>query len=80
MGGLISPMEFLRPTGIESLVCHPTTMTYAPVSELAQTEAGIGPNPIRLSIGLENKVDLLHDVAAALDAASHIITLQTIAT
>ncbi|MCH8135242.1 MAG: PLP-dependent transferase [Proteobacteria bacterium] len=38
----------------------------------------IGQNLIRLSVGLENKTDLLHDVLRALDAASHALTLQTI--
>ncbi len=65
--------------GVESLVCHPASMTHAPVSEAAQTEAGIRRNLIRLSIGLESKVDLLQDVLVALDAASHAVTLQTIA-
>ena len=66
--------------GVESLVCHPASMTHAPVSEAAQIEAGIGRNLIRLSIGLESKVDLLRDVEAGLDAASHAVTLQAIAT
>jgi cystathionine gamma-synthase len=65
--------------GVESLVCHPASMTHAPVSEAAQTEAGIGRNLIRLSIGLESKVDLLRDVEAGLDAATHAVTLQAIA-
>ena len=66
--------------GIESLVCHPATMTHAPVSKAALTEAGIGRNLIRLSIGLESANDLLQDVLEALDAASHAVTLQSITT
>lgn len=66
--------------GIESLVCHPATMTHAPVSKAALTEAGIGQNLIRLSIGLESANDLLQDVLEALDAASHAVTLQSITT
>lgn len=66
--------------GIESLVCHPPTMTHAPVSEAALKEAGIGQNLIRLSIGLESANDLLQDVLEALDAASHALTLRSIAT
>lgn len=65
--------------GIESLVCHPPTMTHAPVSEEALTVAGIGQNLIRLSIGLEGKDDLVRDVLAALEAASHTVTLQSVA-
>ena len=65
--------------GVESLVCHPASMTHAPVSEAARTEAGIGRGLIRLSVGLESKVDLLQDVLVALDAASHAVNLQSIA-
>ncbi len=49
------------------------------MSEATQTEAGIGQNLVRLSIGLESKVDLLQDVLGALNSASHAVTLQTIA-
>ena len=66
--------------GVESLVCHPTSMTHAPVSEEALAEAGIGQDLIRLSVGLESTTDLLADILAALDAASHAVTLQAIVT
>ncbi len=56
--------------GVESLVCHPATMTHAPVSRTALQEAGIGENLIRLSIGLEDAADLLQDLQQALEAAS----------
>jgi cystathionine gamma-synthase len=55
--------------GVESLVCHPPSMTHAPVSEKALRAAGIGQNLIRLSVGLESSDDLANDVIAALDAA-----------
>ena len=55
--------------GVESLVCHPPSMTHAPVSEQALAEAGISQSLIRLSIGLEAGEDLVEDVLAALDAA-----------
>ncbi len=64
--------------GVESLVCHPASMTHAPVSEAALAEAGIRQNLIRLSVGLESETDLLEDVLAALNAASHAVKLQTI--
>lgn len=53
--------------GIESLVCHPASMTHAPVSEEALAAAGIGRNLIRLSVGIENGADLVDDVVAALE-------------
>jgi cystathionine gamma-synthase len=55
--------------GIESLVCHPASMTHAPVSAEALAAAGIGQNLIRLSVGLESETDLVNDVVAALEAA-----------
>lgn len=55
--------------GVESLVCHPPSMTHAPVSEEALAEAGIRPNLVRLSIGIECSEDLVVDVLQALNAA-----------
>ena len=55
--------------GVESLVCHPATMTHAPVNADALATAGIGQNLIRLSIGLESGADLVDDVIAALEEA-----------
>ena len=55
--------------GVESLVCHPATMTHAPVSEEVRKAAGIGDNLIRLSVGLESSEDLIADLLRALDAA-----------
>lgn len=56
--------------GVESLVCHPATMTHAPVCEEAQLKAGITRNLIRLSIGLESTEDLIEDLLSALHAAN----------
>jgi cystathionine gamma-synthase len=56
--------------GVESLVCHPPSMTHAPVDAEALEEAGIRQNLIRLSIGIEHGDDLLADVLAALEAAA----------
>jgi cystathionine gamma-synthase len=55
--------------GVESLVCHPASMTHAPVAADALREAGIRPNLIRLSVGLESAEDLVSDCLGALDAA-----------
>ena len=55
--------------GIESLVCHPVSMTHAPVSEQALATAGIRQNLIRLSVGIESGADLVNDVVAALEEA-----------
>ena len=55
--------------GVESLVCHPASMTHAPLSEEALVEAGIKPNLVRLSVGLESTEDLAEDILGALEAA-----------
>jgi cystathionine gamma-synthase len=56
--------------GVESLVCHPCSMTHAPVGEEALKEAGIKANLIRLSVGVESGDDLVADVLAALEATA----------
>jgi cystathionine gamma-synthase len=55
--------------GVESLVCHPASMTHSPVSEEARIKAGIGRNLIRLSVGLESSEDLVADLISALEKA-----------
>lgn len=65
--------------GVESLVCHPATMTHAPVSEAALAAAGIDQSLIRLSVGLEGPEDLVADVLAALDAATAAVTVKPVA-
>jgi cystathionine gamma-synthase len=55
--------------GVESLVCHPQSMTHAPVCNEALAKAGIGENLVRLSVGLESPEDLVADVLEALEAA-----------
>ncbi len=56
--------------GVESLVCHPQSMTHAAVDAATLEAAGIGANLVRLSVGVEAAEDLLEDVLAALAAAS----------
>jgi cystathionine gamma-synthase len=65
--------------GVESLVCHPPTMTHAPVSEEALAEAGISQSLIRLSVGLEGSEDLVADVLAGLEAARCAVSLKPVA-
>ena len=48
--------------GVESLICHPATMTHAAMAPAAQQQAGIKPNLIRLSVGIEDVDDLLADL------------------
>jgi len=56
--------------GVESLVCHPASMTHAAVEREALAAAGIGDNLVRLSVGLEHGQDLVDDLEQALAAAA----------
>ena len=50
--------------GVESLICHPSTMTHAAVSIEEQATAGITQNLLRVSVGIENSDDLIDDFKA----------------
>jgi len=52
--------------GVESLVCHPATMTHASIPLEIRSELGISDGLIRLSVGIEHVDDLLMDIANAL--------------
>lgn len=54
--------------GVESLVNHPETMTHASVPEALRKELGIGPNLLRLSVGIESADDLIKDLDQAFKA------------
>ena len=65
--------------GVESLVCHPASMTHAPVAEERKAAAGITPTLIRLSVGLECTEDLVADLLVALEAARGAPQLEAVA-
>ena len=52
--------------GVESLVCHPATMTHASIPRNIREAVGITDGLIRLSIGIENIKDLLADLEQAI--------------
>ncbi len=52
--------------GVESLIQHPASMTHAIIPEKEKLKAGITPDLIRLSVGIENINDLLADLEEAL--------------
>ena len=64
---LISLAESLG--GVESLVCHPATMTHASIPKEIREKVGITENLIRLSIGIEHIDDLLFDLNQAIEAS-----------
>ncbi|MDK1289110.1 cystathionine gamma-synthase [Pseudoalteromonas umbrosa] len=51
--------------GVESLICHPATMTHAGMDPQARLEAGVGDTLIRISVGIEDVEDLLADLELA---------------
>ena len=52
----------------KSLACHPASTTHRQLSELEQTKAGVSPEMIRLSVGIEHINDILADLEQALQA------------
>jgi cystathionine beta-lyase/cystathionine gamma-synthase len=55
--------------GVESLASHSATTTHASVTEEQRASMGITQGRIRLSIGIEDKEDLIADLDQALAAA-----------
>ena len=56
--------------GVESLVCHPATMTHASIPKDIREKVGITDNLIRLSIGIEHIDDLIADLDQAIRASA----------
>jgi cystathionine beta-lyase/cystathionine gamma-synthase len=54
--------------GVESLVCHPVSMTHGSVPPADRERLGITDSLLRLSVGVEDVEDLLADLAGALSA------------
>src|SRR5579863_896472 len=53
----------------KSLACHPASTTHRQMSAEQQRMAGIQPETIRLSIGIEHVCDIIEDIDQALAAA-----------
>jgi O-acetylhomoserine (thiol)-lyase len=54
----------------KSLACHPASTTHRQMSPEEQRQAGIGPETIRLSVGIEHIDDIVADLDQALCAAT----------
>lgn len=75
-GGLSAAKQFLENChiftlaeslgGVESLIEHPAIMTHATVSKEIREKLGISDGFIRLSVGIEDSVDLRQDLKNAL--------------
>jgi cystathionine beta-lyase len=55
--------------GVESLICHPATMTHASIPAELRAKVGIGDGLVRLSVGIEHTEDLIADLDRAIAAA-----------
>jgi len=76
-GGQASAFKFLNNLKVvdisnnlgdsKSLACHPTTTTHRSLSEEEQAQMGLDGSWIRLSVGLEDVIDLESDLMNALN-------------
>jgi O-acetylhomoserine (thiol)-lyase len=58
----------------KSLSCHPASTTHRQMSPEEQRNAGVVPEMIRLSIGIEHSDDIIADLKQALDATTLVTT------
>ena len=67
---LVTRLELILHVGsvgdAKSLIVHPASTTHSQLSPEEQVAAGVYPNMLRLSVGIENVDDLIADLAAAL--------------
>ena len=52
--------------GVESLVCHPSSMTHASIPSEIRKKIGITDSLIRFSLGIEHKKDIIDDLEKAI--------------
>ena len=67
--GLIALAESLG--GVESLACHPASMTHASIPKEIREKVGITDGLIRLSVGIESFEDLIADLTQAIKASEN---------
>ena len=54
----------------KTLVIHPASTTHGQLSPEEQKEAGVTPDLVRLSVGIEDPADILADIEAAIEEAT----------
>ena len=55
--------------GVESLACHPASMTHAAIPKEIRDQVGITEGLIRLSVGIEDVKDIISDLDQAIESA-----------
>ncbi|MBL8149789.1 MAG: cystathionine gamma-synthase [Blastocatellia bacterium] len=53
--------------GVETLVCHPASMTHASIPAQERSRLGITEGLVRISVGIENVEDIIDDIDQALE-------------
>lgn len=56
--------------GVESLICHPATMTHGSIPKDVREARGVTDGLLRLSVGIEDERDLIADLEQALKASA----------
>jgi O-acetylhomoserine (thiol)-lyase len=49
-----------------SLIIHPASTTHRQLSDVQKVQAGAGPDVVRISVGIEDKADIIADLEQAL--------------
>jgi O-acetylhomoserine (thiol)-lyase len=63
--------SFLANVGdAKTLVVHPASTTHQQLTEAEQREAGVDPDMVRLSVGLEDPADIVADLELAIERAT----------
>jgi cystathionine beta-lyase/cystathionine gamma-synthase len=53
--------------GVETLICHPASMTHASMGAEARLAGGVSDGLVRYSVGIEDLADLIADLEQALE-------------
>ena len=53
--------------GVESLICHPASMTHSAIPKEEREKTGVVDSLIRLSVGVEDIDDLISDLNTTFD-------------
>jgi len=53
--------------GVETLICHPATMTHAAIGAEGRARLGITDGLMRISVGIEDVEDIIADLKQALE-------------
>ena len=51
------------------MILHPASTTHGQLSEEERVAAGVGPEVVRISVGIEDADDIIADLDQALEAA-----------